>query len=140
MSNRDIIENKISYILKQLGIIRGYQKYSLDELSHDVILLGGLKWELYVTTQAAIDLAEAVVAYKQLRKPTTMRESFDILAEQQILDTEFVDRFGKMVGFRNALAHDYEDLKTVVLYDVLMNKLQEVEEFIQHIKSALHIH
>ena len=139
MSSKDIIENKISYILKQIEIISSYQKYSLDELSGNVVILGGLKWELYVMNQAAIDLAEAIVAYKQFRKPTTMREAFDILAEQHMLPPEFVRRFAKMVGFRNALAHDYEDLKIAVLYDVLMNKLPEVKEFIRYIKDALHI-
>lgn len=139
MSSRDIIENKISYILKQLEILRSYQKHSLDDMSGDIMLLGGLKWELYVMSQATIDLAEAVVAFKQFRKPTTMREAFDILAEQEILPVEFVHRFAKMVGFRNALAHDYEDLKIEVLYDVLMNKLAEVEEFIGYIKTALGI-
>ena len=68
-----------------------------------------------------------------------MREAFDILAEQHILPPEFVSRFVKIVGFRNAPAHDYEDLKIDVLYDVLMNKLPEVEDFLQHIKNSLYI-
>ena len=102
MSSKDVIENKISYIAKQLAILRKYQIHSLDEFLNDVLLVGGLKWELYVVSQAVIDLAEAVIAFRQYRKPTTMREALDILAEEGILAPEFVNRFGKLVGFRNA--------------------------------------
>lgn len=139
MSGKDVIENKISYLSKQLKLVKSFQGHSLEEFTQNQKLLAGLKWELYVTAQAAIDLAEAVVAYRKFRKPTTMREAFDILAAENVLTSEFVGRFAGIVGFRNALAHDYEDIKIEVLYDVLMNKLSEVEEFIDHITDALKI-
>jgi uncharacterized protein YutE (UPF0331/DUF86 family) len=136
MTSKGVIENKISYLQKQLEAIKEFQIHSLDELRQNAKILAGLKWELYVMSQAVIDLAEAVIAYRRFRKPTTMREAFDILAEQDVVPVEFMNRFSKMVGFRNALAHDYEDIKIEVLHDVLMHKLPEVEEFIGHIKRV----
>ena len=40
------------------------------------------------------------------------------------------------IGFRNALAHDYKDLRMDVVYDVLQNKLKEVEEFLEYVRNA----
>ena len=44
-----------------------------------------------------------------------------------------------MVGFRNILAHDYAEINYDIVYDVLQNKLSDIEEFIQQIKDKLNI-
>lgn len=137
MSNIQVIENQISYILKHLEIAIGYQKYSFTEFETSVLIKGAVERELYVLAQAVIDLAEAVVAYKNFRKPTTMREALDILGEEKIVPIEFLAEFHKIVGFRNALAHDYHDLKPEVIYDVLRNNLSQIRQFIDHIQESL---
>lgn len=139
MSNLDIIENKISYLMKRIGVVKRYQKYSLADIEKDEVIRSALERGLYVISQAVIDLAEAVGAFKKLRKPTTMREAIDILGEEKILPPDFIGKFVGIVGFRNALSHDYEDLKLEVIYDVLQNKLAQVEEFTAYIKRALNV-
>lgn len=119
MSNIEVIENKISYIKKRLGIAKEYQRYSLLDLERDSLVKNAVERELYVIAQAVIDLAEAIVGFKNLRKPTTMREAIEILGEEKILPKEFVEEFINIVGFRNALAHDYEDLRLEVVHEVL---------------------
>jgi len=131
-----VIENKISYIEKHLAAVREYRVEAADDLEKNPMLRGAVERELYVLAQAVIDLAEAMVAYKSLRKPTTMREAFDILAEANLLPKEFVERFIGIVGFRNALAHDYEEMRLEVVYDVLQSKLPHIEEFLSYIQSA----
>ena len=139
MSSLEIIENKISYIQKHLATAKKYQSYTLKDLEQNDLIRGAVERELYIIAQAVIELAEAVIAYRNFRKPTTMRESLDILGETGLLPKEFIEKFVGIVGFRNALAHDYEDLKMTVVYDVLQKKLVEVEEFLKRIKGALDI-
>ena len=139
MSNIQVIENQISYVLKHLEIAIGYQKYSFKEFDTNLMIKGAVERELYVLSQAVIDLAEAVDAYKNFRKPTTMREALDILGEEKIVPMEFLAEFHKIVGFRNALAHDYHDLKSEVIYDVLLNNLSQIKQFIGYIKKALNL-
>lgn len=139
MSTIQIIENKISYLQKRLLSAKKYQCHSLEEMIQNETIRDAIERKLYIVSQASIDLAEVVVAFKEFRKPTTMREAIDILGEEGIVPTEFAGRFHNIVGFRNALAHDYEDLKIEVVYDVLQNKLVEVEEFIKYIQNALNL-
>lgn len=136
MSTIEVIENKISYIKKHLAAVRAYHVSTPSDLEKDPMLHGAVERELYVLAQAVIDLAEAMVAFKNLRKPTTMREAFDILQEADILPQEFVERFIGIVGFRNALAHDYEEMRLEVIYDVLQSKLPQIEEFLELIRAA----
>jgi len=42
-----------------------------------------------------------------------------------------------MVGFRNIIVHDYEKIDYDILYDILKNKLKDIEEFLLEIKKNL---
>ncbi|TSC56761.1 MAG: hypothetical protein G01um101418_579 [Parcubacteria group bacterium Gr01-1014_18] len=137
MSNPQILENKISYIQKHLDIIKKYQTLNLEQLSSDFEKKTIVERELYLLCQAVIDLMEAFIAYRKFRKPLNMKDGFEILLEQKVLPPKFIVEFKKIVGFRNALAHDYEeiDLRTVV--DVLQNKVADMQFFIGEIKKGI---
>lgn len=137
MSSIETIENKLSYIEKHLSSAKYYQKYSQESLRTDDVIRNALERELYLIAQAVIDLSEAIIAYKNFRKPTTMRESLEILSENDLVPKTFLENFIKIVGFRNALAHGYEDLRIEVIYDVLHHNLIQVEEFLSYIKNSI---
>ncbi len=137
MSSIQVIENKKSAILKYLGILERYKKYSQEEIEHDVDLRGALERYLYLAIQATIDLAEAVISYKGLRKPTTMAEAFYILGEQGIIAPELSKALAKMVGLRNIMAHDYERIDYGIVLDVLHTKLSDIERFLDDVSCAL---
>ena len=86
---------------------------------------------MYLAAQAAIDLAEAVISFKKFRKPTTLRESFDILQEEKIITINLAEKMGRMAGFRNIIAHDYVDIDYDKVYDILQNRLIDIEEFLE---------
>ena len=132
-----MIENKISHIQQRLRVAKQYQEYPISVLEGDPIKRSAVERELYIIAQAVIDLAEAMVAFKKFRKPTTMREAIEILGEEKVLPKEFVADFIKIVGFRNALAHDYEDLRLEVVYDVLQHKLPQVQLFLKYIQKVI---
>ena len=139
MTNYSVIENKISYLEKYLGILKRYKQYSREQIEKDVDIKGMVERYLYLLTQSAIDLAEAILSLKNLRKPTTFSETFIILEEAKIIDGTLAEKMIKMVGFRNILAHDYAEINYDIVYDVLQNKLSGIEEFIQQIKDKLNI-
>jgi len=139
MTNYSVIENKISYLEKYLSILKSYKKYSREQIEKDVDIKGMVERYLYLLAQSAIDLAEAVLSLKNLRKPTTFSETFIILEEAKIIDGTLAEKMIRMVGFRNILAHDYAEINYDIVYDVLQNKLSDIEEFIQQIKDKLNI-
>lgn len=128
MTNISVIENKISQINKYLNILEKYKKHTKEEIISSIDLKGTVERYLYLVIQTAIDLAEAIISYKKLRKPTTMGESFSILKEENIIGKELEDELIKMVGFRNILAHEYEDIDYDILYEVLTKKTKDIEK------------
>ena len=137
MGNIKVIENKISGIQKYINILNKYQSVTKEEILNDLTLRGAVERYLYLLVQATIDLAEAVISFKGLRKPTTMRESFDILYEESIIPLELNERLIRMVGFRNILTHDYESIDYDIVYKVLKKDVEDIKWFIETIKKYL---
>jgi len=131
MTALDVLENKISSIKKYLKILEDYKGYQKDELKNDLLIKGSLERYLYLAVQSSIDLAEAVIAYKNFRKPVTIAENFQILQEEKIISRDLAVKLSKMVGFRNIIAHDYEEIDSDIVFDILKNKLPDIEEFLE---------
>ncbi len=137
MTNISVIENKVSVIKKYLQILRGYRRYRLEKICNDDTLRGAVERYLYLVSQAAIDLAEAIIAYKKFRKPSIYSETFEILREESVISPELSEKLIKMAGFRNVIAHMYENVDFEVVYDVLQNKLSDIEEFLKQVQKKI---
>ncbi|MDO8436393.1 MAG: DUF86 domain-containing protein [bacterium] len=139
MTNLSVIENKITSVKKYLGILQNFKKYSRKQIEDDLNIRGAVERYLYLAAQAAIDTAEAFISLKNLRKPTTIKEGFEILEEEKIISIELRERMVKLAGFRNFIAHDYEKINYDIVYDVLQNKLQDIEKFLSQIEKKLNL-
>ncbi len=135
MSNPAVIENKISQIRKYIGYLAVLKNHHKSQIENDIILRGATERYLYLISQAVIDLAEAVIAYKNFRKPATMSECFYILEEEKIINENLLEQMIKMTGFRNVLAHDYFKIDFEIVFDVLHHKIRKVEEFVKIIEK-----
>lgn len=137
MTNFDVIENQKSLVKKYLKILKSFKKISRSEIEKNVLIRGAIERYLYLAVQSMIDLAEAVVSYKKFRKPTTMSESFDILTEEKILPADLNETMIKIVGFRNVITHNYAKINYDVVYDILQNKLKDIEKFLKIIDKKI---
>ncbi len=137
MSSLKVIENKISAIRKYLRILQRYKKYSKEKIEDDIDIKGAVERYLYLAIQSTIDLAEAIIAYKDFRKPTTMTDAFYILNEEGLISHELTRELVKMVGFRNIIAHDYEKIDYDIVFNVLTNKVKDIEIFLKKISIIL---
>ena len=138
MTNLSVAENKISSVKKYLSILKSYKNYSMEEIKRDATLRGAVERYLYLACQAVIDLAEVIISISQFRKPTTMGESF-VLEEENVINAELKVKMARLVGFRNVLAHEYEELNYEILYDVLRNRLQDITEFVETSEKFLNL-
>ena len=66
-----------------------------------------------------------------------MGESFLILSEEGLIDSKFAEKLIRMVGFRNIIAHDYEEVDSSIVHGILHSDLKDIEKFID-ICSRIH--
>lgn len=137
MTHRSTLENKITLIQKYLNILERYQGFSQKEIESNVDLKGAVERYLYLVIQSCIDLAEAIVGYKKLRKPQTLSESFSILEAAGMIPAELKEKMTKMTGFRNIITHDYAELNYDIVYDILKNHVQDAQIFMEKIEEMI---
>lgn len=104
-------------------------------LKSDPVYRGALLHYLYVLADGCVSLAEMTISARRLRPPQTYREAIVRLGEAGILDSAFAAEFSRIAGFRNFVAHDYENLDGEIVCAVL-EKLEEVEEFLRAIEKG----
>lgn len=137
MTNFSVIENKISSIEKYLRILSGFKKYPNLKIKNDVYLRGALERYLYLAVQATIDLSEAVISYKKFRKPVTMAEGFEILLEEKVITKKLSENLVQMVGFRNIIAHDYDEIDFGTMTDILETGAKDIKIFIKLVLKTI---
>lgn len=133
----EVIEKGKSKVRKYLLILDNYKDSKQGELAQDITLRGAVERYLYLAVQATIDLAEAIISYKELRRPSTLSESFEILHSEKLISKKIVDKMVKMTGFRNRIAHDYGDIDHLILHDILVNHLKDIENFLDEVSKDI---
>ena len=126
----DVVLNKKESIERCIKQIRAYyalpeeRPFKEDDLKQDAIELN-----LQRACEQCIDLANYTIKKKKLGLPKESKESFRILAQQKIIDSELAKKLEKMVGFRNTLIHEYQKLNIDLMVEVIENHLDDLVYF-----------
>jgi len=116
---------------------RRYQCISIEELRMDRDKRNMVLHALLISIQSAIDIATYVIAENGLKKPSTYRETFEILEEAQIIPEDLANDLSDLAGFRNVLVHIYWELDLDVVYGILRNDLKVLIAFKKIVKELL---
>lgn len=79
--------------------------------------------------EQCIDLANHTIRGKKLGLPQSSKESFALLAQHHIIPRNLAANLENMVGFRNVLVHQYQDLDIQLMVDVIENHLDDLIDF-----------
>jgi len=66
-----------------------------------------------------------------------LSEAFYILNEEKMVDEELTNKLLDMTGFRNIIAHDYGEIDYDIVYNVLHDKLADIEKFLEVVKQKI---
>jgi uncharacterized protein YutE (UPF0331/DUF86 family) len=87
-----------------------------------------VRYGLMESIQIIIDLACEIVAKRNLGSPTTYRQCIELLAQYGLLEQELAETLQKMVGLRNLLVHDYDEIDIKRLTP-LLDRLDDFNTF-----------
>ncbi|HUV40993.1 MAG TPA: DUF86 domain-containing protein [Sedimentisphaerales bacterium] len=133
----DIVLNKKESIERCVRQIRLYYSmpgetgFEEDYLKQDAIAIN-----LQRACEQAIDLANYTIRSRKLGLPKESKESFRLLADNKIIPRRLCDGLERMVGFRNVLVHQYQELDIKLMVEVINNHLDEFIDFTNHIMKC----
>ncbi|WP_045218088.1 type VII toxin-antitoxin system HepT family RNase toxin [Desulfonatronum thioautotrophicum] len=126
----DVVLNKKESIERCIRQIRRYYAQPSDlPFVEDFLKQDAIALNLQRAAEQCIDLANHVVRVKRLGIPKQSREGFGMLRAAGIISDPLARNLEAMVGFRNVLVHDYQNLDLNVIQDVLEYKLDDFIEF-----------
>ena len=108
-----------------------------DRLADDIKERRFVERTLQVALQAVLDVCSHIVSDERLGEPATNRDLVRTLAVHGWLSARLGDTLQKMVGFRNILVHDYDDVNVGILRSIVERHLVALEAFAAQVRSRL---
>jgi len=131
------IESKIKRIRYYLSLLETYKPDCQERFKSDAMFEGALLHYLYLASDGYIALAEMILKHKNIGASQSYYEAIDTLSEYNIIPKEFAYDFAKIASFRNFLAHDYEKIDTLMICEEALNKLGQINEYLDYLQKSL---
>jgi uncharacterized protein YutE (UPF0331/DUF86 family) len=135
--DRDLALRKIADIDQAFQQLAEYRSIDLDSYRKDWKIQRIVERTLHLIIEACMDLADHVVADRELRVPDTGSATFEILAEAGVIPPDMGKALARMVGFRNILVHDYARLDPAIVLRVLKTDLSDIRRFREAILQVI---
>lgn len=94
-----------------------------------------MKYSLQEVVEACIDIANHLIASRELSRAEEYAEMFEVLRREGIISEQLSKNLEDMAGFRNLLVHRYGDIEIEELRDILENDMDDVREFIDQLNK-----
>ena len=135
MVNPDIIKAKIAHIKENVERLSEKREASLEEFKITRDLQDIVLHNLQLAIQGCIDIASHIISDEGWTIPGNLPGLFNILWEKKVITDETRKVMKSMVGFRNVIVHEYEDIDLDKVYQVLKERLRDFTVFINQVSQ-----
>jgi len=135
MRDPEIVAKKLARIETCVRELREQARPEL--IADDVRERRFVEHTLQLAIQAAVDAASHIVAAERLGEPRDPRGLFDLLGRHRWIAPHLVERLRPMVGFRNVLVHEYDEVDLEVVRSVLGERLDDLLAYAQAVRDRL---
>lgn len=130
MVNSLVILKKISHIRNNLSRLKVKANNDLDTLKNDLDLQDSVLHNLQLAVQGCIDIGSHIISDKGWGIAGSINEVFHILHDKGVIKANLAERLVSMVGFRNILIHEYEDINLDIVHNIIQNRLKDIDEYL----------
>jgi uncharacterized protein YutE (UPF0331/DUF86 family) len=124
----EVIRKRLNKLDEYLQILYGMQKYTLEEFLSDPEHYASVERFLHMAIETTIDIGGHIVSGLGMGDVNWYSDIAAIMEEKGYISVELREKWIQIVGFRNVLVHQYIEVDRKIVYDVLQNKLGDLEE------------
>jgi len=103
---------------------------SLDTLRNDIDLQDSVLHNLQLAIQGCIDIGSHIISDEGWGIAGSLGDILYTLRDRNVIEAELTERLVSMIGFRNILIHEYDDINIDIVYDVLQNRLKDIDQYL----------
>lgn len=137
MVDAAVVRRILNSLNESLEHLRSKQRISFQGYKKDRDIQAIVERRLETAIQACIDIGNHIISQQNLGSPSEYGQIFLILTQSGIIDDSLTEKLVRMTGFRNVLIHEYRDILTEKVYDILKNRLSDFYGFAQAILDYL---
>jgi uncharacterized protein YutE (UPF0331/DUF86 family) len=126
----DIFIEKKASVERCVEQVRSY--YAMESglpFAEDYLRQDAIAMNLQRACEITIDLANLLIRHQKLGLPRDSRDSFALLQRARLVSPDLSRRLQAMIGFRNTLVHQYQELDMRIVVDVIEHRLDDLLEF-----------
>lgn len=120
----DPILERMTKLERYVDLLEGLRGRDFE----DPYMRGALERYFQLAAECALDVGEMLIAREGWARPDTYRGVIVTLGERGVLDAKFAEEFEGIAGLRNVLVHDYVDVDTGRLEE-LLDRLDDFRRF-----------
>lgn len=135
-------------IIEKLSLLIREQVADIDRMGagvdypsfqKDKKLRKAIEWSIVSAVELSINISRHIIGEKGFRIPESNREVFEILWENEIIDTTTLENMKKAVGYRNMAIHRYGDVDSNTTFLIMKKNYKDIENFLNQISSTIGI-
>lgn len=127
--DREIIEQKLESLHRCIKRLESKCPADAAILASDFDLQDIVALNLSRAIQICVDIGAHIVASLDVPAPGTMGQTFELLSQTGLINTELASRLKKAVGFRNIAVHNYEKINWNIVHSIVKDHLIDFTEF-----------
>lgn len=135
--DREVVEQKLESLRRCLLRIETKCPADAATLAADLDLQDIISLNLSRAVQISVDIGAHLIAGMEVPPPDTMGQTFDLLAQEGVLNSELASSLKKAVGFRNIAVHNYESINWDIVYSIVKYHLEDFSEYAKVIAMRL---
>jgi len=129
--DKEIISTRLSKLRESLRQLKDIAARPRDEYLGSSTDKALAEHFLRLSLESMLDIGNHIVSDEGFRKPLQLREIPLILAENRVIERELADKLARSVGLRNRLVHAYTDIDHEIIYGLLKDDLDDLEDYVQ---------
>jgi uncharacterized protein YutE (UPF0331/DUF86 family) len=129
MVDLDVFDRRLERLERAITDLRGLAAVDRAQFVGDRALQAQAERWTQVAVEAAIDLANHLIADRGWPTPATYRDAFRILFEHGVIDEDAARKMAGWAGLRNIIVHLYLDVDHARLHEILATELGDLESF-----------
>ena len=137
MVKPEVVVGLLRSLEEQVGHLRQLQKFTLKELTDDVIRWNATLHLLQVSVEHVTDICAHLLAGMNRAVPDHHQQVIEKMGEGGPLPYDFSRRIAPMAGFRNIVVHRYLTVDPQKVDDILRNHLDDFDDFVEYIYDYL---
>ena len=138
----NILSKKVDVIRKRLKRLQKYRLLTVEDYLDSDDAQDIIERNLEVLIQAAVDINKSLLKRLSALDPKELQnlknsESFVFLAQNNILSEELANELAESGGFRNVLAHLYDEIIPARVMGAVKKALEFYPDYLYEIQSYL---